>query len=171
MKGFYVGHDVNSPAYLVYFPQSAKVQKHRLVKFALNYTAYQRIQTLDDFEISDLQGGRQTPESNETFKTEKFTDAKGKDHIVDQQTTESLNGIQKGSTDTENQAPPRSENRIETESVSQNGNQGITRSEADRGLSKHDESCFLKGIPRGKEAPLCIFNIYKIMKVIPSLKL
>ena len=85
-KGFYVGLDVNSPAYLVYFPQSGKVQKHRLVKFALNYTADQQTQTLDDFEIFDLQGGRQTPENHETFKTEKFTDAKGKDHIVDQQT-------------------------------------------------------------------------------------
>ena len=40
-KGFYLGNDVNSPAYLVCFPQSGKVQKHRLVKFALNYTADQ----------------------------------------------------------------------------------------------------------------------------------
>ena len=54
-KGFYVGHGINSPAYLVYFPQSVKVQKRRVVKFALNHTADQQTQTLDDFDISDLQ--------------------------------------------------------------------------------------------------------------------
>ena len=133
-KGFYVGHDVNSPTYLVYFLQSGKIQKHRLVKFALNHTADQQTQTLDDFEISGLQGSRQTPESHETFRTKEFTDAKGKDHIVDQQ-AENLNGIQKGNTDTENQTPARSANTVEAKSVTQNGNEGITRSKADRGLT------------------------------------
>lgn len=30
--GIFVGYDKNTPAYLVYFPSSGKVQKHRLVK-------------------------------------------------------------------------------------------------------------------------------------------
>ena len=52
--------------------------KHRLLKFALNYTADQQTQTLDDFEISDLQGGIQTPENHETFKTENLLMKKAK---------------------------------------------------------------------------------------------
>ena len=37
-KGIFVGHDTNSPAYLVYYPNSGKVIKHRLVKFLVNDT-------------------------------------------------------------------------------------------------------------------------------------
>lgn len=32
-RGCFVGYDKNSPAYLVYHPDTNKVQKHRLVKF------------------------------------------------------------------------------------------------------------------------------------------
>lgn len=32
-EGLFVGYDKNSPAYLVYFPDTEKVQRHRLVKF------------------------------------------------------------------------------------------------------------------------------------------
>jgi len=32
-QGIFIGYDKNSPAYLVYYPDTEKVQKHRLVKF------------------------------------------------------------------------------------------------------------------------------------------
>src|SRR4029434_818202 len=32
-KGIFVGYDKNSPAYMVYYPDSRKVMKHRLVRF------------------------------------------------------------------------------------------------------------------------------------------
>ena len=32
-QGRFIGYDKNSPAYLVYYPDTEKVQKHRLVKF------------------------------------------------------------------------------------------------------------------------------------------
>ena len=35
-KGVFVGHDTNSPAYLVYYRDTGKVMKHRLVKFIQN---------------------------------------------------------------------------------------------------------------------------------------
>ena len=33
VKGFFLGYDKLSPAYLVYFPETGKVMKHRVVKF------------------------------------------------------------------------------------------------------------------------------------------
>ena len=36
-KGYFVGYDRDSPAYLVYFPESKSVMKHRLVKFTDNF--------------------------------------------------------------------------------------------------------------------------------------
>lgn len=33
-QGIFIGYDKNSPAYLVYYPETEKVQKHRLVKFS-----------------------------------------------------------------------------------------------------------------------------------------
>ena len=35
-QGIFVGYDKNSPAYLVYYPGTERVQKHRLVKFTTN---------------------------------------------------------------------------------------------------------------------------------------
>lgn len=44
-KGFFVGHDKDSPAFLVYYPRKGKVQKHRLVKFLTKTTAEKETQT------------------------------------------------------------------------------------------------------------------------------
>lgn len=33
VQGLFIGYDKNSPAYLVYYADTEKVQKHRLVKF------------------------------------------------------------------------------------------------------------------------------------------
>lgn len=44
-KGFFVGHDKYSPAFLVYYPNKGKVQKHRLVKFVTQTTSETETQT------------------------------------------------------------------------------------------------------------------------------
>lgn len=46
-KGFFVGHDKDSPAFLVYYPNKGKVQKHRLVKFVTKTTSETETQTQD----------------------------------------------------------------------------------------------------------------------------
>lgn len=55
-KGVFVGYDKNSPAYMVYYPDSRKVQKHRLVKFVSKTRVEQQTQTDmtpddDDLEV------------------------------------------------------------------------------------------------------------------------
>lgn len=42
---FFVGYDKNSPSYLVYYPATKKVMKHRLVKFATRNVAEHETQT------------------------------------------------------------------------------------------------------------------------------
>ncbi|KIC01241.1 hypothetical protein OA88_15095, partial [Flavobacterium sp. JRM] len=44
-QGVFIGYDKNSPAYLVYYPNTAKVQKHRLVKFTTQTTSEREKQT------------------------------------------------------------------------------------------------------------------------------
>lgn len=44
-KGIFVGYDKNSPSYLVDYPDTKKVMKHRLVKFATRNVAEQETQT------------------------------------------------------------------------------------------------------------------------------
>lgn len=49
----FIGYDKNSPAYIIYFPNSKNVQKHRLVKFMDKTCVEQQTETLlppvDDF--------------------------------------------------------------------------------------------------------------------------
>lgn len=51
-KGVFVGYDKNSPAYLVYHPDSGKVMKHRLIKVIRKDSAEQQTQT--DIPMEDL---------------------------------------------------------------------------------------------------------------------
>lgn len=44
-KGFFVGHDKDSPAFHVYYPSKGKVQKHRQVKFVTKTTSEVETQT------------------------------------------------------------------------------------------------------------------------------
>ncbi|KAJ8403284.1 hypothetical protein AAFF_G00355010 [Aldrovandia affinis] len=44
-KGIFVGYDKNSPAYMVYYPDKGKVQKHRLVKCVTKAIVDQQTQT------------------------------------------------------------------------------------------------------------------------------
>lgn len=51
-KGVFVGYDKNSPSYLVYYPNTRKVLKHRLVRFVTKSVAEKETQTdstIDDF--------------------------------------------------------------------------------------------------------------------------
>lgn len=52
-KGVFIGYDKSSPAYMIYFPESRKVQKHRLVKFVSKTCVEQQTQT----SIVDDDGG------------------------------------------------------------------------------------------------------------------
>ena len=51
-QGRFVGYDKNSPAYLVYHPNTNKVQKHRLVKFVSKTAAEKQTQT-DEPDLND----------------------------------------------------------------------------------------------------------------------
>ncbi len=55
-KGVFIGYDKSSPAYIVYFPDSRKVQKHRLVKFLSKTRVEQQTQTtiVDDDDDDDV---------------------------------------------------------------------------------------------------------------------
>lgn len=46
-QGVFIGYDKNSPAYLVYYPDTEKVQKHRLVKFTTKTTNEKGTQTAE----------------------------------------------------------------------------------------------------------------------------
>ncbi len=52
-KGVFIGYDKNSPAYIIYFPDTKRVQKHRVVKFVAKVGVEQQTQTnlepIDDF--------------------------------------------------------------------------------------------------------------------------
>ena len=52
-KGIYVGYDRNSPAYLVFYPESNRSLKHRLIKFISNVTETQIYPTDDDDDDND----------------------------------------------------------------------------------------------------------------------
>ncbi|KAJ8032614.1 hypothetical protein HOLleu_26181 [Holothuria leucospilota] len=54
-KGIFVGYDKNSPAYLIYYPVSGKVIKHRLVKFIRKDSVAQQTQTDETwFDKADM---------------------------------------------------------------------------------------------------------------------
>lgn len=44
-----MGYDKNSPAYLVYYPEKEKVQKHRLVKFPTKTGTEKETQTCESY--------------------------------------------------------------------------------------------------------------------------
>ena len=50
-QGIFVGYDKGSPAYLVYYPETGKVMKHRVVKFNTNRANEQQTQT--DGQVDD----------------------------------------------------------------------------------------------------------------------
>lgn len=63
-KGRFVGHDKGSPAYLVYYPDKEKVQKHRLVKFITSTTCDSETQTqwLEQDSEEDCEEGVKAPQ-------------------------------------------------------------------------------------------------------------
>ncbi|KAL6466193.1 hypothetical protein MHYP_G00263260 [Metynnis hypsauchen] len=69
-KGIFIEYDKNSPAYLVYYPESDKVRKHRLLKFVSKKTVEQQTQTVltddDDFRVTRTD--RSTPKPDLTLE-------------------------------------------------------------------------------------------------------
>ena len=52
VKGIFLGYDKYSPAYLVYFPETGKIMKHRIVKFITKNLTDQQTQVYeDDFSV------------------------------------------------------------------------------------------------------------------------
>lgn len=74
-KGIFAGYSKNSPAYLVYNPQTEKVSKHRLVKFIKKSSAKQHTQTdEEDSEIEEYQGTKTDSEKhNDVTQSEDHT--------------------------------------------------------------------------------------------------
>lgn len=66
-QGFYVGHDKNSPAYLVYHPHTGKVQKHRLVKFVKKMSVERQTQTNE--ELNDVYNTFKLPTDNKVTQS------------------------------------------------------------------------------------------------------
>lgn len=70
-KGIFVGYDKNSPAYLIYYPDTGKVLKHRLVKFITRCVADHQTQT--EITMSDDDSHREryvSPQSTHNITNE-----------------------------------------------------------------------------------------------------
>lgn len=66
-ESIFVGYDKNSPAYLVYYPDKEKVQKHRLVKFTIKTGAEKETQTCESYiQYGDVE---LHPKVNDSRKT------------------------------------------------------------------------------------------------------
>ncbi len=97
-KGVFVGHDTNSPAYLVYFRDSGKVIKYRLVKFLQNdmsqdvYT--QTNSDLDDY-ASDVNESIHNPNNDSSHdnssENDPDADLDPNTCAIDQKSTENRN--------------------------------------------------------------------------------
>lgn len=80
-QGRFVGYDKNSPAYLVYHPDTEKVQKHRLVKFVNKVTVEKQTQTFgsdpndDKDSVRQPRASRVTQEIHESTENAKETSA------------------------------------------------------------------------------------------------
>lgn len=74
-KGIFVGNSKNSPAYLVYNPQTEKVSKHRLVKFIKKSSAEQQTQTEEDYlEIQYRDRTQDSGNSSDVSQSEESTE-------------------------------------------------------------------------------------------------
>ena len=78
-KGVFVGFDRSSPAYLVFFPETAKVMKYRVVKFPTKSVGEQQTQTEDimndDLSVSwDNNGPRRSSDDDNSEITNETPD-------------------------------------------------------------------------------------------------
>ena len=125
-KGIFLGYSKNSPAYLVYNPHTAKVSKHRLVKFVKTNSVEQQTQT-DDYETEVQEYTNRKPKNgseaevpqiegnieNQNQENDEQADADGSQNG---ETTESTESEEKDSTDpkpshSQNQRYPRRESK------------------------------------------------------------
>ncbi|RXN30671.1 Retrovirus-related Pol poly from transposon TNT 1-94 [Labeo rohita] len=63
-EGVFIGYDKNSPAYLVYYPNTGKIQKHRLVKFTAKTTREKETQTSQTHEGYEVMSPKINSERN-----------------------------------------------------------------------------------------------------------
>lgn len=90
-KGIFVGYDKNSPAYLVYYPETEKVQRHRLVKFTNHQPKERGTQTESDTECENVLMPVELPDVKTTendVKDHTDNDAISNENVVDVQGTE-----------------------------------------------------------------------------------
>lgn len=90
-KGVFLGYDKNSPAYLIYFPKTGKVEKHRLIKILNPATMDQQTQSDQMYEDEvyesrkdgepkqtkdeDIPDGSESSQTESEVKTEDKVDA------------------------------------------------------------------------------------------------
>lgn len=73
VEGIFIGYDKNSAAYLVYYADTEKVQKHRLVKFTSRTTVEKETQTkgsYTEYHDREVFGSEKDIEKNDNGKTE-----------------------------------------------------------------------------------------------------
>ena len=101
-QGVFVGYDKNSPAYLVYYPDTERIQKHRLVKFTTE---------------TAMEQGTQTPESHIQCDSEVHPRV-NKDVNVDDECVNVQNqGIQSGASGALSEQTERTQPGKATETV------------------------------------------------------
>lgn len=84
-KGIFVGYSKNSPAYLVYNPQTGNVSKHRLVKFIRKSSVEQQTQTDEDYleiqsyrdRTQDSENSGDAPQSEESTENQVLDEKNG----------------------------------------------------------------------------------------------
>lgn len=85
VKGIFVGYDGCSPAYLVYYPDTGKVMKHRVVKFPS--TTKENTVSLDQFDDDllmnpnadpepDIRASGETPDVRDSGESSSMSDVK-----------------------------------------------------------------------------------------------
>ena len=90
VKGIFLGYDKYSPAYLVYFPETGKIMKHRIVKFITKNLTDQQTQVYDDDfsvrrDINVTDSNKPTIADEQNEKEEQPGEAPDKDNTRYQQ--------------------------------------------------------------------------------------
>lgn len=79
-QGVFVGHDKNSPAFLVYYPDTERVQKHRLVKFTTKEANEKETQTSESYiEYNDREAHPKVNNSEENVDDDKIQNVPGQE--------------------------------------------------------------------------------------------
>lgn len=109
-QGVFVGYDKNSPAYLVYYPDTERVQKHRLVKFTTKTTKERETQTDESHtEYGDVHSRVDNSEENVVEKIENVPSQGGVNETLPEKTEHTQPGEVTETVNRRN--PPRNKRR------------------------------------------------------------